>query len=422
MIRNALMLLLASTIVFGCHHGETSRDASAPGGGAAPDFKMPAPSSYARKFLFALNSTTISSYVIDSNSGAITPSSRIPLALNQTEPTSLAITPSGKYLYVTSYGSSGTAIFAFAIAPSDGKLTALSGTPPPIGVHTMASVVAPSGKFLYLANENQDSTTSSISGFSIDPDSGALRPIAGSPLEAGRCARDITIDPSNRFLYVAGCAIVQNRGSISVLIGYTINSNGALSPIANSPFPVGTSGVLEPPTSVAVHPTDRFIYTPDPFSSSIWVFNLDSRSGTLSPAAGSPFMVGFPNVTNQPGAIAIDPSGQFVYVVTNRGAISAVDTVGGIWGFKADSGNGSLRPVAATPYRTGDAPANAIIDPSGKYVYVANRQNDSVSAFKIDVGGGLTPLAGSPFRVMLEPGEYRYSGRQLVDIEAVGIN
>src|ERR1700688_2383445 len=108
MIRNILMLLLASAVVFGCHHGETSRDANSPGGAAAPDFKMPAPKSYAREFLFALNPTTVSAFTIEPSSGALTPSGRIPLTLNKAEPTSLAISPSGRHLYVTTYGSPGT--------------------------------------------------------------------------------------------------------------------------------------------------------------------------------------------------------------------------------------------------------------------------------------------------------------------------
>jgi 6-phosphogluconolactonase len=424
MIRNTLALLLASAVVFGCHHTETSHDASAPGGAAAPEFKMPAPSTYAREFLFALNPTTVSAFVIDSNSGALTLTTRTPLTLNEQQPTSIAINPSGKQLFVTSYGSSGASIFAFAIALSNGALTPVSGSPFQIAAHAIASVVAPSRKFLYFASEDEGAVTSSVSGFSIDPDSGALRPVAGSPFAAGTCARDITIDPSSRFLYMAGCAIVQDRGSISVLVGYTINSNGALSPIANSPFPVGTSGILAPTTSVAVHPSDRFVYAPDPFASSIWVFNLDPGSGALAPVAGSPFMVGFPNIPNQPGAVALDPSGQFAYVVTNRGAISGVDTAGGVWGFKVDSGIGSLRPIAATPTRTGDSPSNAIIDPSGKFVYVANRENGSVSAYKIAAGGMLTPLPGSPITVMPEPGGGRWAGGsfQLVDIVAVGVN
>jgi 6-phosphogluconolactonase (cycloisomerase 2 family) len=134
-------------------------------------------------------------------------------------------------------------------------------------------------------------------------------------------------------------------------------------------------------------------------------------------------MVGFPNTPNEPSAIAIDPGGQFAYIITNRGSTSGVDNAGAIWGFKIDSGIGSLRPIAATPYLTGDAPSNAIVDPSGKSVYVANRQNDSVSAFKIGAGGTLTPASGSPFKVIPEQGEGRWVGGvfQLVDIVAAGI-
>ena len=423
MIRNLLILLLASAVVFGCHHGETSHDATAPGDAAPPEFKMPAPTTYAREFLFALNPATVSAFVIDSNSGTLTESTRTSLTLNEQQPTSIAISPSGKHLYVTSHGPSGASLFGFAIAPSNAALTPISGSPFKIAVHAMVSAVAPSGKFLYLASEDEGLTTSSISGFIIDPVSGALRPIAGSPFAAGSCARDIAIDPSSRFLYMAGCAIVPDRGSIPVLVGFKINRDGALSPIANSPFPVGESAVLDPPLAVTVHPSDRFVYSSSPSGSSIWVFNLNDASGTLAPAAGSPFLVGFPNTPNQPGAVAVDPAGQFAYVITHRGAVSGVDNAGGLWGFKIDSGNGTLRPLAATPYLTGDAPTNAIVDPSGKFVYVANRDNDSISEYKIDAGGTLTPLPDSPFKVLQEPGGGRYVGGsfELGDIVAIGI-
>lgn len=421
MIRNILMLLLASAVVFGCHRGETSRDASGPAGGAAPDFKMPGPTTYAREFLFALNESTISAFVIEPSSGALTESTTTSLMLNEQQATSLAIDAAGKHLYVTSYGLSGGSIFAFAIAPANAALTPVSGSPFPIAKHAVASVVTPSGKFLYLAIE-EEVTTSSISAFSIDPASGALREVAGSPFAAGSCARDVTIDPSSRFVYMAGCAIVPDRGSIPVLAAFKIDRNGALSPFAHSPFPVGETEVLDPPLGVTVHPSDRFVFAPDVHSSSIWIFNIDLGNGNLAPVAGSPFLVGFPNIPNQPGAIAIDPGGQFAYVITERGAASGLDDAGGLWAFKVDSGIGSLRPIAATPYRTGDAPTNAIVEPSGKYIYVSNRQNDSVSAFKIDTGGTLTPVPGSPFRVIRELGESRWSGRELIDIGIAGVN
>jgi 6-phosphogluconolactonase (cycloisomerase 2 family) len=382
---------------------------------------MPAPATYAREFLFALNPNTVSTFVVEPSSGALTRGEITPLTLNQQEPTSIAINPSGKQLYAISSGSAGGSVLAFAIDPSNGALNPVSGSPFPIATHALLSVVDPSGKFLYLGNEDQNSNTSSISAFSIDAASGAIRPIAGSPFAAGVCARDLTIDPSSRFLYMAGCEIVPNRGSIPVLLGFTIKSNGALSPIAKSPFVVGQSEVLSPPTAVTVHPSDRFVFAPDPSSSSIWVFNLDRGSGTLSPVAGSPFMVGFPNTPNDPSAIAIDPGGQFAYTITQRGSTSGVDNAGAIWGFKIDSAIGSLRPIAATPYRTGDGPSNAIMDPSGKFVYVANRQNDSISAFMIGADGTLAPAPGSPFKISHSPEEVRYSGQELVDIVTVGI-
>lgn len=423
MTRNTLALLLAGVLVFGCHRGETSHDASAPRD-AVPEFKMRAPSSFAREFLFALNETTISAFVVDSSNGALTLTARTALTTNGQPPTSIAMNPSGKGLYVTTYFSSRGSVFAFAIDPSNGALTAVKGSPFPIEVNTKASVVTPSGKFLYLANEDEGANLSTVSAFSIDADGGALRPIAGSPFAAGTCARDIEIDPSSRFLYVAGCGIVRDRGAIPLLVGYSISGDGSLSQLANSPFPIGNSDVLEPPTSVTVHPAGRLVFATDPFGSSVWVLNLDPHSGSLSPVAGSPFMVGFPNRPNDPGAVALDPGGQFAYVITTIGSPSGVDTAGGVWGFKVDSGDGSLRPIAATPYRTGDSPSNVIIDPSGKFVYIANRENDSVSAYKIDASGALTPVSGSPFTVMPEPGGGRFAGPdfQLVDIVTVGIN
>ena len=76
------------------------------------------------------------------------------------------------------------------------------------------------------------------------------------------------------------------------------------------------------------------------------------------------------------------------------------------------------------PTRTGDSPSNAIIDRRENSFYVANRENGSVSAYKIDAGGTLTPLPGSPITVMPEQGGGRWAGGsfQLVDIVAIGVN
>ena len=60
--------------------------------------------------------------------------------------------------------------------------------------------------------------------------------------------------------------------------------------------------------------------------------------------------------------------------------------------------NGSLSPVAGSPFNTGSEPWGAALDPKGKFVFVTNLQSNNVSAYTINVtSGALTPVAGSPF-------------------------
>jgi 6-phosphogluconolactonase (cycloisomerase 2 family) len=99
-------------------------------------------------------------------------------------------------------------------------------------------------EFAYVANLNDNT----VSGYTIDPTTGALAPIAGSPVPAGLAPEGVAVDPSGKFAYVANAA----SNNVS---GYTIDpSTGALTAIA-SPFPAGTF-----PVSVAVDPSGKFAY------------------------------------------------------------------------------------------------------------------------------------------------------------------
>ena len=97
--------------------------------------------------------------------------------------------------------------------------------------------VAPSGRFAYVANED----FINVSGYTINPSTGALTAIAGSPFAAGFAPFSVAVDPSGRFAYVANV----NSGNVS---GYTIDpTTGALTAIMGSPFPAGAG-----PVSVAI--------------------------------------------------------------------------------------------------------------------------------------------------------------------------
>src|SRR5262249_43506344 len=129
------------------------------------------------------------------------------------QPFSPAIDPSGKFLYAVNLASSN--VSAFTINPADGTLTSVG---PPVAL-TNASLpfslaVSASGRFVYVANRFDTNAPpppmgvaqdGNVSGFAIDPATGALGEISGSPFAnpSGKGSRAIAVDPLGRFVFVA---------------------------------------------------------------------------------------------------------------------------------------------------------------------------------------------------------------------------
>ena len=60
--------------------------------------------------------------------------------------------------------------------------------------------------------------------------------------------------------------------------------------------------------------------------------------------------------------------------------------------------SGALNEVSGSPYAVGTGPTAVITDPTGSYVYVANKGSNNISAFTLTAASGkLTAVAGSPF-------------------------
>ncbi len=139
------------------------------------------------------------------------------------------------------------------------------------------------------------------------------------------------------------------------------------------------------PFSLVVDPQSKFVYLASDFAArSVWAFSTDPQSGTLSPVPGSPFAAG-PNPTK----LAIDAGGKFLFV-TNRGDGSV-----SVFSIAA---NGALSSVAAN-VPSGQAAWAPAVDPLGKFLYVTNALDNTVSAFSISSSGALTPVTGSPYPV-----------------------
>ncbi len=224
---------------------------------------------YGSRELYVANtgSDNVSAYAIDQNTGALSGPSTIATGKS---PTSVVVDLGTAVVYVANHGGSND-ISAFSV---DGPL--VPGSPFPAGGNPLSLAIGGGGKFLYTANP--DATNPSISGFSIDPISGALLPLNGSPFSLP-VSHYIATDRTGAYLYVTTGANIA---------GYAIDATtGALTALPGFPVSAGANAY-----SVSIDPFNQFLYVADDSAANIAGFTLDSATGALTPMSGSPFPAG----------------------------------------------------------------------------------------------------------------------------------
>jgi DNA-binding beta-propeller fold protein YncE len=268
---------------------------------------------------------------------------------------------------------------------TEGTPATISPTNEPVG---LAVSTATTGSFLFVGSND---TTSSVEAFNPNnPVAGVLGAETGTPSASGDVPYNLVVDSTKQFVYAANVDIA----SVS---GYRIGPGGALTVLGTSPF--GTTGTnpLVAPYGVAASPIGQFVYVTDlglvPPAPSLGSVNLYSYDGT----GALTFVASYP-VGTSPYGIAIDPSGQFLYVSN-----SADNTVSG---FTIDPTLGTLTPIpsgsaVATGATGAELTATAlVVDPSSQYLYVTTGDSatlgDSVSLMTITQGSGLPVLVGTP--------------------------
>src|SRR5579872_2769702 len=197
--------------------------------------------------LFVANSgsNNISSYSINSD-GTLTAGSTT--ASSGTTPTGLAIDSGGKFLFVANQGSSDISVFSISgtgLTPAPGSpfTTIPTGLSYPNGTLPVAVAVSSSGKFLYVANQ----LANFVSAFAINSTSGALSPLPVPFYDDGQTSPSgLAVTPNGGFLYVANAGANSNNISAYAICDNVVNScatasspDGTLTAVAGSPFPSG---------------------------------------------------------------------------------------------------------------------------------------------------------------------------------------
>jgi 6-phosphogluconolactonase len=275
---------------------------------------------------------------------------------------------SASYVYAT--GLNGQ-VAAFPVNAVTGALGSPSTTSGPSASLGMAAI---DNSFLY-ASEHESG--GSIDAWTIDQETGALSPVAGSPFTLGTLALPAGLAAANnvgRFLYVADVAKID---------AFEVGNTGILSAVPGSPFPAGINLYL------ALDPGDRFLFAAnDGPPASILGFSIDPSTGALTPVPGTSFPI-TSNETSpmQLGQIVVDATGKFVY--------AALTLSNEVVAFSIAS-NGALTAVPGSPFAAGTTPLG--MTTVKNFLYAANAEG--ISGFSIDESSGvLTPLAGSPFPI-----------------------
>ena len=220
------------------------------------------------------------------------------------------------------------------------------------------------------------------------------------------CKKTNTIPTEkNDIVYVETNNYQNNQNAV---LAYRDNGNGKLEQLAGSPFLTNGAGVsnlgqvlgpLDSDYELRVSSDGQFLLAVNSGSNTIAVFSI-KPNGALQPVAGSPF----PSGGQTP--VSIDVSGNNVFVVNkSNDPMQATPLAPNYTTFTID-GSGTLTPVAGGKFETtpGTSPSQALVSRDKKFLFgsdflgiMLNPPVGTLRSFTIAGTGVLTPVVGSPY-------------------------
>lgn len=286
-------------------------------------------------------------------------------------------------VYVGTYTKPGApGIFGFALDAKTGALTPLTQTD--AGPNPTFLAVHPTGDYLYAANETgnaKQKIAGEVSAFAVDRKSGALTPLnRASAVGAGPC--HIVMDAQGKHVLLAN----YGGGSVAAV---SVDGQGRLGEstafIQHEGSSVNPRRQQEPHAhSINLDKANRFAFAADLGLDKVLVYRFDAKTGALTP--NDP-----PAAEVAPGAgprhFAFHPSGKFAYVINELNST--------VTAFQYDAKAGKLTELQTlstlpSDFTGNNSTAEVQVHPSGKFLYGSNRGHDSIAIFQIGKDGKLT--------------------------------
>jgi len=264
-------------------------------------------------------------------------------------------------VYTLTNQASGNAVAIFTRA-ADGRLTA-AGTVSTGGTGTGAGLgsqgalaLNDEGQLLFAVNAGSNE----ISAFQVNPE-GRLSLVERSPSGG---TRPISLTVHGHLVYAL------NAGGSGNISGFTIDANGALTPLAGSTRPL--SGPAVGPAQVAFSPDGGLLVVTEKNTNLIDIYTVGDDG-----VATGPTSVASAGIT--PFGFAFGPA-DGLFVSEAAGTASSYDV----------SDHGRLTVVSgAVPTHQG-APCWLVVTTDGRFAYTANARSGSISGFIIGASGSLS--------------------------------
>jgi 6-phosphogluconolactonase (cycloisomerase 2 family) len=317
----------------------------------------------------------------DVNTGILTQLSSIALSDPASE---IALAPSGQFLYFSTYHATSlppsAQAFGYSIDPVSGAVTPIPGTPFAMSGASGTFSMHPSGTLLFMSNTNG----SSIDVYSIDSSTGALTALSSKSISTCVNPSALTFSAHGQIAYFT-CS----SGSLNTL---QVADDGTMSIIASTPL-AGLS------SSFALDPTGKYLYVLG-FQPRIETFQID--------ATGIPQLVSTINGLTMAGNVfVLGGNSPTVYATSTAYITSAGDSHLTTYAVQAD-GTFNTTPVSVLATQSG--PHSLSTTPGSTQMMAASSAtHPNVSFYDLD------PLTGAPSGPALY-GIPDISGTVLLDI------
>ncbi|MCC6290418.1 MAG: lactonase family protein [Chitinophagaceae bacterium] len=297
--------------------------------------------------------------------------------------------------------------------------------------------VSADGKFVYAVNENSNKDNGGeVSSFGFDKNTGILTPI-NKQLTAGDDPCYIDIDKTGKWIFVGN----YSSGTLSVL---PVDASGTIGEAKTTIRHEGSGVNKSRQEKPHVHCTyishdNKWLFVPDLGIDKVMIYGFDANNGNLTHSKQAFIKI---NDGGGPRHITFHPNNKYAYVIEEMsGAVNAYEYADGRFkaiqqiksvqkedtGFvgSADihvsldgkflytSNRGGFNTIAIYKINQrdgkltllghqkslGDFPRNFTIDPSGKFLLVANQKSDDVVIFKRNIKTGLLTSTGKRISV-----------------------